>query len=525
MWSSFDERWRIADYVQLIAALLLAACGVIFGNRVWYAYFLTIISLMLILFIIINKFRVFSIKIHTNEDAAKKALSRIYDEAAKQGGELISTQINPKRSIPAQDMAIRYLTEVERPLEYKRFIFMEDLRLEDTWIRQIFNDLHEDVHISLYFIKRSLSVMTLLWFVIPRANLLLYKRGNHYICLLGLDRLRDEGPKHKTDHFVIEFHNKIVFLLLKRYFLQIASSPYVQTVESLPSYKESRKELVLKSEIFSVLSKLFTLSDLTDIFLHVGIFGKTALILNGLQRFEEWEEHESDIDVMIIVKHGTKTRAKEYLRNLFADNNNYAIDIVWGDDENYFYYFRNKDKITIDLEIHEQGDRYYLDHPLLGCSIFAYYYTLFTQHGLSLRDLILIPYGYSKRLQRLLLLLKDRKGLIDFEEKMREIPYQIDPRRVVAMCVKNLAWALSGKRPPTIDVALEFLKEFWSDISSSIRIKEIRKLLNRSIADMGSSYKRDRELAYTLIEDATRFCKKGLALSSPSNQTSPPLRE
>jgi len=504
MWK--DMSMESSDIVQLIAAFILTALGIALGNSPLYAYSLIIAAFLLLMLVVFKHIRKVYPKVYFDQLSVRHAASRIYETAARNGGRLIATHIVPKVVVPSEDMALKSLKKVDKPLEYKRFIFIEDKLLEDKWIRETLNSVDADVQRSIYFIERSLVLPNVIWSVIPRGNILLYNKGNKYSCLLGLDQLQMYDEQYKRYNFAIEFHSEEVFNILHRYFESIVANPYVKNIKSVSQYPPEQKAFVIRPEIQSILTDLFALAKSVEEILHVGIFGKMALCLNGLQKVEDWKEHESDIDVMVIVAPGSTNLVKEFLSKTFKEKA--QVEIVWGDDLDYFYFFRKVGGITVDIEVHERGTEFYKEHPLLGCSIFAYYWSLFPETGSYLNDLLHIPYGFHSMDDRIKILLEDRKGLRDFEQRMKDDSPEIDPRRIVSLCVKNLAWAISGQRPPNTQIALDFLSSSWMRFFPTVENKRIRELLSRDANEVRKSYKLYRELSEKVVVDAINFCQK-----------------
>jgi len=235
--------------------------------------------------------------------------------------------------------------------------------------------------------------------------------------------------------------------------------------------------------------------------LHIGIFGKMARYLNGFEKIEDAKEHEADIDVMIIIKSGKKEEIKNKLLKGFESP---KIEIVWGDDLDYFYHFRSKGKITIDIEIHEKETVFYEQHPLLGCSIFAHYKTIYKRDGQYVEDLLRLSYGFSIN-DRFKILRDDRKGLSEFKERLEKNSVEIDPRRVVSICVKNIAWAMSGSRPLNTNAAFEFLSNRWTDVFPSVALNDIKEMLPKSQSDIRKKYGEYKNHAVKMISDALQF--------------------
>lgn len=497
-----------SEVLQFIVALFLAGLGVFLGASIVYAYALIAVAFALLVAMAIRKLRTVYPKIFYEQPRVFEAVSRIYETASKGGGRLVATHVRPKLLTPAKDVAVEYLKKVERPLEYKRFIFVEDKKIEDDWVKGTLLSLDSKVQRSIYFIKRSLVMPNLLWSIMPRANILLYNKGNSYTCFLGLDQLQTEDEHYRYYNFAVELHSEKVFEVLYRYFESLVASPYVTNIKSITQYPPSPDELLIEADTQSILTDLMITGSSCDEILHQGIFGRLALCLNGMERLADRKEHESDIDVMLIAKPGCVGGVKQTISERFKGNR--RIQVVWGDDPQYFYFFRNPESVTVDVEVHERGTQFYAEHPLLGCSIFAYYYALFSKSGAFLHDLLPIPYGYHSKNDRMRILLDDRKGLREFQKRLNSDSPEIDPRRIVSLCVKNVAWAISGSRPRNTRLALDFLSEHWMQCFPRTSITDIRELLDANTNDVRNSYRKYRGLSERIVGDAVALCEQRL---------------
>jgi hypothetical protein len=495
-----------SEIIRITLALLLAAGGILLGHSYAYAYLLLLVALFLATAVGLRRLLTFRIKPYYDRHSAFKAGANIYREAAKNGGRLIATHIRPKALSPREDLALTYLKRVDKPLEYERFLLLEDKLLEDRWIKDTLTNLDKNVQPCMYFVRRCLVIPNELWFAIPRANILLYHKGNRYVCLLGLDHLQTDDERYKKTDLAVEFHSKQTFDILHRYFRSVVCRPFIADARTVEQYVPIQEKLVIRPEIQSILVDLSMLANSNDAVLHLGVFGRIGLLLNGLQNLKGTEEHDLDIDIMVIVDRHRSHRVKEKIQETFSGNE--KVEIVWGDNDEYFYHFRSKGKLTIDVEIHERGTDFYKDHPLLGCSIFAYYYTLFIRDASFLHQLLHVPYGCHCMSDRIEKLLDDRKGLREFRERLSGDSLQIDPRRILSMAIRNVSWAISGARPLSTDLALEFLSPLWKEIFPSTTPKEIRDALMCNADETKASYKQYRDLCGRVIEEAVAYCER-----------------
>lgn len=494
--------------IGAILPLVFAALVVIFGQSYTFAYFLIVIAILLVLIIAMKEIHLRFPKVYFKRGEASKSASRIYEEASENGGRLIATHIRPIKLSPGEDIAVEKLKKVKELLEYERFIVIEDKTLEEEWIKNTLKELDRQIETSIYSIKPSL-VPSVFWSAIPRANILMYNSGTKYICLLGLDRLQTSDPRYENVNFAIEFRNKKAFDTLRRYFESITANKHVKRIKTVSDYTDRLEEKIIESKIQSILCKFINLGEESREIFHIGIFGKNAISLNGFQSFVNLEELESDIDIMIIVEQRKIEDIKKKISEIVESSDN--LEIVWGDDLQYFYYFRTEGKITLDIEIHEKGAEFYEKHPLLGCSIFAYYHMSYMKNGSGyLYDLLRLPYGFYSSSKRFRILLEDRKGLNEFKTKLEEDSIEIDPRRVISICLRNLSWAISGVRPLNSNIALTFLSGVWGEIFKSVKMDEIRNVLIKSQGEVRKEYVTYRDLCKKMISDAIEYSNQQL---------------
>jgi hypothetical protein len=496
---------RSSEIIRLAIALILAAGGILLGHSYAYAYLLLLVALFLVVAVLVRRMPIFLLKMHYDGHSAFKARANIYREAAKNGGRLIATYVRPKALSSHEDIEMGYFRRVDKPLEYERFLFLEDKLTEDKWIRDALERIDKNFQPCMYFVRHSLVIPNELWFSLPRANILLYNKGNRYVCLFGLDQLQAANEQYRKTDLAIELHSKKAFDTLHRYFRSVVCSPSVGDARTVEHYVPIQNRLVIKPEIQSLLVDLSMLANSNDAILHLGIFGRIGLLLNGLQGLKGVEKHELDVDIMVIVDRHHTNRAKDSIQQTFGDNQ--TVEIVWGDDDEYFYHFRSKDKLTVDIEIHERDTDFYKDHTLLGCSIFAHYYTLFIREASFLHELLYVPYGCHCQSDRIQILLDGRKGLKEFRERLSGNSLDIDPRRILSMAIRNVSWAISGARPLNTDLALEFLSPLWKEIFPSTTPKEIRDVLMCNADETRAPYKQYRELCGRVIEEAIAYCQ------------------
>jgi hypothetical protein len=493
----------------IAVALALAALGIFFGSSTVYAYILIVVAVIIVG--VLAAYRLYNIKprVFGDSDNIEKILMRIYQDAADHGGRLLVTHIRPYATAPSEDFALKYLRNVKKHLEYQRFIFVEDRAQESEWIKNTFGQLDEKIDISVYSLRAPPIPSSSLWRVLPRANILLYTRNNKHISLVGLDRLMTSDPRYKRTNFAIVSRRKDTFEVLLRYFHELTTNKqWLDCDKSLAEYERDHIDNLSVSLLQSVLLALSELcyTDLNANILNCGLFGRRALEYAGVIPIQRTQEHEADVDVVLIVKPGKKDEVKQCVRESFRKLPNLAV--VWGDDEGYFYFYRESGKLTIDIEVLEKGTGFYVKHPILGHSVFAFYFTLYKQDpNAAVRDLIHLPKTCSSRKDRMKFLLTDRKGIEDFASKLRETSDQVDPRRVVSQVLRNLAWAASGIRHYDPWQALETLQSDSEFAPLKVSAETAAVILTKSTDEMKKIHSSGITLAKQLLNDCKSLLK------------------
>ncbi|HUT28278.1 MAG TPA: hypothetical protein VMX13_00690 [Sedimentisphaerales bacterium] len=451
---------KYKDIIGILLAIVLASLGIIFKDSVIFAVLLLIIAAGLLCAVVFNFLgQRMPRLIHTRSDA-EQLVRRVYEDASMHGGRLFATHVRPAATLPSEDIAAKYLKNIKGHLEYERFVFIEDQYRQAEWIRATFSKIDSDASIRIHSIASLPILPSALWRVLPRANLLLYNFGNKYVSLLGLDRLVTTEERFQDTNLVVVSKNKHTFQVLHRYFEAItANKPWVESDRTLSEYEAGHAHLLGQARVQSVLLRLLNLSDreLQGKVLNCGLFGGRALQFAGLVHSGSSEEHEADVDLMLITEKGSKPSVKSRITAAIGGED--GIDLVWGDDEDYFYNYRVEDRVNLDIEIFEREDPFYVEHPLLGHSIFSFYFTLYRRNReVALRDLVPLPDPYPTRKERMKVVLTDRKGIRDFIAHLERAADNTDPRRVISQLVRNLAWGVSGVRQHSDVRALETVR-------------------------------------------------------------------
>ena len=258
----------------------------------------------------------------------------------------------------------------------------------------------------------------------------------------------------------------------------------------------------------SILLDVVTLTRRCPSLLHAGLFGNRALAFAGIIQDRRAEKHEADIDVLLIAETGQKEEAKEMVCKILGGRND--VKLVWGDNLDYFYEFRDTGKVTIDIELFERGSEFYSEHPLLGHSILLRHYSLYRKgREEPLLSLLPAPPPYAHRASRMDVCLKDRKGLLDFEQNLSTQPDTVDPRRVIVHCLQNIAWAISGSRPLNAFEALRVISADarWKLLTQEKRYADTLQLTLRAIR---SQYREHRRTAEELVSSAIDLARREL---------------
>ncbi|MBR9706688.1 hypothetical protein GOV14_06655 [Candidatus Pacearchaeota archaeon] len=473
------------QFISLGIGLLAIFLGVLYENKIEWLLILAVVCFFIAYLIEKNEKYSKRTKFYFKSKKFSKEAENIFIKAKNEGGHIFSTHVRPKTDSVDKDHAVKHLSQTDNTVFFDRLIFLEDREEEKKFIKGTLKGFDKNVTSKVHYIKDTLILPLITWRVIPRVNFILYNLGNEYISLLGFGKLitadednnENKEKSKKTDedelNFGIKTCDKRVFDLLKSYFINLTSNEnHVGTISEIGKIKDD-DDLFLPPKVQAILSKLQIFGDNCSDILHIGIFGKLAIRLNGLQKVGNWEDHDSDIDIMVIVKGGSVKITEEEINKKF---NNKNTNVVWGHDEDYFYFYRTEDKITLDFQIKPKGNKYYEDNSLLGTSIFANYYTLYSSDEPFLHNLIELPHGISEQ-KRFELLVTDKKGLNEFKLKYKEHSTSVDPRRIISLTLKNLYWGFTGTRPPYEEISKEFLKDRWGEIFPKTDYKRTMAIL------------------------------------------------
>jgi hypothetical protein len=175
------------------------------------------------------------------------------------------------------------------------------------------------------------------------------------------------------------------------------------------------------------------------------------------------------------------------------------VDIVFGDDDTYYYDMRKTGYITVDIEMHEQDSRYYDAHRLLGYSIFASYLSLYSRDHRAVEELLSVPREPIDFLSRVQLSLRNRKSIREFVEMSGLEMNRTDPRRLLAIALRNAAWALTGFHVTDWERALDYLsaKGVLSERESTVCHSILEAELSE--ASRGEALRAAREVITSIV--------------------------
>jgi hypothetical protein len=300
-----------------------------------------------------------------------------------------------------------------------------------------------------------------------------------------------------------------VFEILHRYFHELTvNKRWIDCDKSLAEYVRNHADDLSLAPLQSTLLSLSGVcdADLNANILNYGLFGRRALEYAGVVPIQTTQGNEADVDVVLVVKPGKTDEVKQCVCTSLRDLPN--LTVVWGDDDEYFYFYREMGKMTIDIEVLEKGTNFYVRHPLLGHSIFAFYFTLHKQDpDAAICNLIQLPKPYPSRKERMRVLLTDRKGVGEFAAKLCQPCDRVDPRRVVGQMLKNIAWVVSGLRHYD---PLQTLESIHSDSEvAPLRASadKAAEILTKSTEEMKKTHSLGISLARQLVTDCDSLLK------------------
>lgn len=495
--------WEAA---AIAIGLFAGGASIVFKDSPLLAVALISVAVLFVILPFIPRWWSGRIRLIFERDDARKQAAEICALAAREGGRLIGTNVRPGRMSAEDDFVLEQLAKAETAVRVDRFIFMEDRFAEDQLLRAMLTLPNINVSKTVHFIRRSEFVPTAVWSVFPRANILLYHNDRSYLSFLGLDHLRVPAARdrrNKTNdrdggnNFAILFRSREVFDVLEKYFNQIKQSQFVDSASGIAQYLAVRKDAI-DPQVHAIVVAMKAFAEDSAAVRHIGVFGSVAAWFEGRQA--PMTEHESDLDLMVIVNKAERQNVQDRLIQLL-DDLNYPV-VVWGDYERYFYHFRPAGKVTVDIEVHEVDSDFYIEHPLLGWSIFSTYYSLYDRDDRTVRELVQLPGSPTTMMHRLVPLIRDRKGLEDFKRRLDSPNPDVDPRRVVSITLRNVAWALTGSNQSSIRSSMVVLAGAWPEIFPRTEASDVLRLLKLDSSSVRREWQAGIALARVVVEES-----------------------
>ena len=485
--------------ISLFASIIIAGSGYFLNSNQLLSIVLIVLGVLgIIITVTLPLFKryiypLFKKKIDpiTNytSDENKEHARLIYELARENGGDIFATHIYQNRVSIEKDFATEeLLLDKSNKINFNRIIIYDNQHEEEQWMKGLFELKSELLDVKGFFWKFTninININTIR--LIPRINLLLFEnqKKNIYRSLIGFEKVRSEIDKDERNiNFGLYSEKKEIFELLKEYYKNIENHSQVESAKDYDTYKEKKNSYHLKPEEQYILKQLINFAQSNNEILHLGAFGFTALLLNNLTNIKKNLNHESDLDVLFVTNGRKEDVIKQIKENYLDDK---QFDIIDGSDENYFYHFRTSNKVTIDIEVFEVDSNFYSECQLLGYSIFSNYYTLYSNNYNHLSHILDFPVKPTTIEKRRKLFLDDRKGLIEFIEKLQNNPSnKIDPRRILAIVLKNYCWLQTGFRPFKSEIAINYLVDNKHiDFNQS---KDFKNILGKSKSETINRY-------------------------------------
>jgi hypothetical protein len=263
--------------------------------------------------------------------------------------------------------------------------------------------------------------------------------------------------------FSYQLHRKILKFLTDL----VTKNPHFRLLEKFDDYEQRTYPKQLDPILERALSCMEEFAQSSENILHLGVFGALSRFLGqGISPIAPREQHyrwkfESDLDLIIILRANTdmKDIKSQIERALRCELKDIELEIEWSKERNNFYYFRKSNHI--DVQIHHRGDCYYSEQtPLLGYAVFyGGYHVLYSKGQTPVSDLLEIPRKPITIQTRANIYLNDELGLKTFIRQCSTRDNMIDPRRVVAINLRNFVWVLTGMYPVSLSQAAAFIKE------------------------------------------------------------------
>jgi len=503
--------WHFAVFI----GILLTGFGFLFNNdsKPYGIGLLSISFLSMIIYLFIANLKLFP-KYYIykangkSRNKAKEIIESIFSEASREGGEIYTTHIFPFDKDYKNDLAIEKLKTYnsENQLTFERLLIVENRDVEDEWIQKIFTDFPASINTSIHLLNPyPLLINRFSKAVIPRLNLLLYKRDNKHYSVIGLDKLQILGLSEVNFSIVIR-HSK-VFELLKNYFQSITGYGGLLEAKTKEEYLNNNLAPLPKG-VHGTINKVARIAEKQSDILYVGLFGSLAKYFIGYYKDPFKIDKEHDIDFVIICRPGSENKIIQEFKNELSENH---YKLLWNVDEDNFYPWRAKNKINIDVEIFPTNSEFFIKKQLLSRSILRYFITIYSYQNKSLSEYIPIDNKPLSNAERFNFILNCRKGIADFQRFFEKNDFQnTDPRRTITQLIKNTVWGITGEFPLDYRIAIDYLDKEWSENLTNCSIKRIRNVIEKNSdqikVDINASFKTNQDL----IKDIKNYAQQGV---------------
>jgi len=510
--------------IGIVLPIVLVAVNIAVGKSPVIATVLIGIALLILIgWSCYLLFKTLHIRLSFSHGQAKAAFLEIYELAKKHGGYLCASHISPLERVTRPDDIPEKLRNLDVPLDYHRLLFIDDPILQDAWVRRTLGLASDKLKVTVSYSTGIGLVSRFVWRVIPRFNLLLYRspKGHVTRTLLGLHRIyteetqRDGQPQRKTPNFNITFSSSKLFSHLLEYFHAFAEGAVFDKASSLEEYDRKSHIQVFQTKFRSFLSRLLALCASNTNILHCSVFGYSAMYQEGVHYIDCFKT-DLDVDLILVCTRGNKESVREDLKNnrLLRENMPFSFQYVWGDDPEEFYSPRGMGTFTVDVELFEEGDQFFRQHPLLGHSILSSCVALYQQAPSlhRLHQLMAQPELLPTVQRRMQVLINDRKGLLDFTESFKQKKGHVDPRRICAHVVRNLAWAWSGTIYSSYEQANKTLLDLPvpEEMRNSLKKCEVFMKKERSINNFEKEYRDVNNLLKSALDFCKSACEEGV---------------
>lgn len=500
-----NQKW---GWIALLTAILLAGFATIFqNNHIYAAVLLTLASIIFIVFFVWFLY----IKIPrflTDTELPKVKAKEIYKLAAEKGGIIHATHIFPHNTDPNQDFAVQCLKDVSSGVDisFNRILLLDSIQEERVWLEFLFKNLPKEIKIKILTLRYyPLYITNIIKYILPRINLIIYRSySKQYCCLFGLDRLRFE---QSFINFAVFTRNRLVYEALLKYFEKISHPDNFIACTSFDEYKVKNRINSIIDIGQAVISKLTDFAENNKWISFLGIFGGIARAFMGITAEPLPRHNDPDVDFLIIINplEGTILDVKSEVEKILDIS---LTKITWGPDRGPFYEFSEKNKVNVDIECFEEGDSFYMSNQLLGYSIFRYMMPIYSKERRPLPSFINIPTEPISLEQRWRLVLCDRQGVMEFDQRTKGTLNNTDPRRLCAHLLRNTVWAITGIWAQSgIDAVNHLSKlEGWSNLEE---IKLAGLLLQEGTdkvrANIDKNYSLTKSLIKIIEEKGTKY--------------------